>query len=115
MTLLFAFHALTHFYPRKISREMENFIERAVILSSGPVLNVPVKELKEPTKRSSDAEETLESAERDHILRILRETGGVISGPRGAAAKLGLKRTTLQGKMRKLGISRRDARDQGQR
>jgi formate hydrogenlyase transcriptional activator len=89
-------------------REMENFIERAVILSTGPVLNVPIKELQEPTKSSFDAEGTLESAERDHIVRILRESAGMISGPHGAAAKLGLKRTTLQGKMRKLGISRRD-------
>ncbi len=87
-------------------RELENFIERAVILSSGPVLNVPVEELKEPTNPSWQGEGTLESAERDHILRILRETGGLVSGPLGAAAKLGLKRTTLQGKMRKLGISR---------
>jgi formate hydrogenlyase transcriptional activator len=89
-------------------RELENFIERAVILSSGPELNVPVEELKEPVKASPEEEGTLESTERDYILRILRETGGVISGPQGAAARLGLKRTTLQGKMRKLGIARRD-------
>ncbi len=95
-------------------REMENLIERAVILSPGPVLNVPIKEFKEAAKQSSEAEGTLESAERDHIARVLRETGGVISGPQGAAAKLGLKRTTLQGKMRKLGILRHDAPDQGQ-
>ncbi len=96
-------------------RELENFIERAVILSPGPVLNVPAHELVEPTTPSSEEQGTLESAERDHILRILRQSGGVISGPHGAAAKLGLKRTTLQGKMRKLGISRRDIQDQGQR
>jgi formate hydrogenlyase transcriptional activator len=90
-------------------REMENFIERAVILSHGPALEVPVKELKEPTRHSADeGESTLQSTERDYILRILKETKGLISGPHGAAAKLGLKRTTLQGKMRKLGISRRD-------
>jgi transcriptional regulator of acetoin/glycerol metabolism len=97
-------------------REMENFIERAVILSQGSVLNVPVKELKEPAKHSADESEgTLQSTERDYILRILKETKGLISGPNGAAAKLGLKRTTLQGKMRKLGISRRDVmlHDQG--
>jgi formate hydrogenlyase transcriptional activator len=87
-------------------REMENFVERAVILSRGPVLNVPIDELKEPTRPASEAEGTLQSTEREYILRILRETGGVISGPHGAASKLGLKRTTLQGKMRKLGISR---------
>jgi len=89
-------------------RELENFMERAVILSSGPELNVPVEELKEPAKAGPEGEGTLESTERDYILRILRETGGVISGPQGAAARLGLKRTTLQGKMRKLGIARRD-------
>jgi formate hydrogenlyase transcriptional activator len=94
-------------------REMENFIERAVILSPGPVLNVPVKELIEPTLRGSKEEGTLESAERDHIVRVLEQSGGVISGPHGAAAKLGLKRTTLQGKMRKLGISRNYEQDQG--
>jgi formate hydrogenlyase transcriptional activator len=89
-------------------REMENFIERAVILSRGPVLSVPVEELKEAVKPSPDIDGTLASNERDYILRILRETGGVISGPQGAATRLGLKRTTLQGKMRKLGISRHD-------
>jgi formate hydrogenlyase transcriptional activator len=89
-------------------REMENFIERAVILSHGPQLNVPVEELKEPAKANCEGERTLESTERDYILRVLKEAGGVIAGPQGAAVKLGLKRTTLQGKMRKLGISRRD-------
>jgi formate hydrogenlyase transcriptional activator len=89
-------------------REMENFVERAVILSRGPVLNVAVDELKEPTRPTSETDGTLHSTEREYILRILRETGWVISGPHGAAARLGLKRTTLQGKMRKLGISRRD-------
>jgi formate hydrogenlyase transcriptional activator len=90
-------------------RELENFIERAVILSHAPVLNVPVEELKKHAKASPERKGTLESTERDYILRILEETGGVISGPQGAAARLGLKRTTLQGKMRKLGISRQDA------
>ena len=94
-------------------REMENFIERAVILSSGPVLNVPVDELKDAAMVGYEGNGTLESAERDHIARILRESGGVLSGPHGAAAKLGLKRTTLQGKMRKLGISRLYAEDKG--
>jgi formate hydrogenlyase transcriptional activator len=49
---------------------------------------------------------TLEDSEREHILKILRETKGILSGPNGAAARLGLKRTTLQGKMKKLGIGR---------
>ena len=103
-----AMAALCHWHWPGNIREMENFIERAVILSHGPVLNVPVEELREPAKSNYENEKTLESTERDYILRILKETGGIISGPLGAAAKLGLKRTTLQGKMRKLGISRRD-------
>jgi formate hydrogenlyase transcriptional activator len=91
-------------------RELENFIERSVILTSGSVLRAPLAELRLP---ASDAgmvrrDLTLETAEREHILRILRESGGVISGPRGAATRLGLKRTTLQSKMQKLHISRQD-------
>ncbi len=90
-------------------RELENFIERSVILTTGTVLKAPLAELSnvgEETQVRRDA--TLQTAERDHILRVLRETGGVISGVRGAAARLGLKRTTLQSKMQKLGITRRD-------
>jgi formate hydrogenlyase transcriptional activator len=105
-----AMEALCNWHWPGNIREMENFIERAVILSQGPVLNVPVNELKEPASRHSadELEGTLESTEREYILRVLKETKGVISGPHGAAARLGLKRTTLQGKMRKLGIARRD-------
>jgi len=84
---------------------MENFIERAVILSQGEVLDVPVDELKEPTNTNLERGDTLEATEREYILQILKDAGGVVAGPRGAAAKLGLKRSTLQGKMRKLGIS----------
>jgi formate hydrogenlyase transcriptional activator len=84
-------------------RELENFIERAVILSRGPVLQVPVAELK-PLPETPAGNLTLEAAEREHILRTLRETNWVVAGPRGAAARLGMKRTTLQSKMRKLGI-----------
>ena len=87
-------------------RELENFIERSVILSSGSVLRAPLAELQLEQHQPAVVDATLESAERDHIMRVLRECGGVISGPNGAAAKLGLKRTTLQSKMRKLGISR---------
>ena len=87
-------------------REMENFIERSVILSSGPVLNVPVEELKQPRETVSPSDATLEAVEKEYVLRVLRSTGGVVSGPRGAAAKLGLKRTTLQARMKKLGITR---------
>jgi transcriptional regulator with GAF, ATPase, and Fis domain len=90
-------------------RELENFIERSVILTSGTVLKVPLAELSNlGEERQIRRDATLQTAERDHILRVLRETGGVISGMRGAAARLGLKRTTLQSKMQKLGISRLD-------
>jgi formate hydrogenlyase transcriptional activator len=88
-------------------RELENFIERSVILSDGPVLRVPLTEL-EPVYELQQTDTTLESAEREHIVRVLRDCGGVLSGLRGAAIKLGLKRTTLQSKMRKLGIMRQD-------
>jgi formate hydrogenlyase transcriptional activator len=91
-------------------RELENFIERSVILTTGHVLRAPLTELRatasDPTAARRDL--TLETAEREHILRILRESGGVISGPRGAASRLGLKRTTLQSKMQKLRIARQD-------
>jgi formate hydrogenlyase transcriptional activator len=89
-------------------RELENFLERCVILSRGPALTVPVAELKPLGETSLRRDTSLESAEREHIVRILRETGGLISGARGAASRLGLKRTTLQSKMQKLGISRQD-------
>jgi len=91
-------------------RELENIIERAVILSAGPVLRVPLAEVRPVRETSVASVATLEAAERDHILRALRETKGLVGGPRGAAALLGMKRTTLQARMRKLGItSRRDA------
>jgi formate hydrogenlyase transcriptional activator len=85
-------------------RELENFIERSVILSEGKVLHAPLAELR-PSTESSLVNGTLESLERQHIIRVLRETGGLIAGARGAAAKLGLKRTTLQSRILKLGIS----------
>jgi formate hydrogenlyase transcriptional activator len=88
-------------------RELENFIERSVILSEGTILNVPLSELR-PVYGSGRADTTLEGLEREHILRVLRETGGVISGLHGAAARLGMKRTTLQSRMQKMGISRAD-------
>jgi formate hydrogenlyase transcriptional activator len=90
-------------------RELENFIERSVILTTGSVLKAPLAELMSVHEENhSRRDTTLHTAEREHILRVLRETGGVISGTRGAAARLGLKRTTLQSKMQKLGISRQD-------
>jgi formate hydrogenlyase transcriptional activator len=103
-----AMQALTQWdWPGNI-RELENLVERAVILSQGTSLNVPLQELRRHGVDRRQHDGTLEHAERDHILRVLRETGGVVAGPDGAAARLGLKRTTLQSKMRKLGISRRD-------
>ncbi|HEV2423304.1 MAG TPA: sigma 54-interacting transcriptional regulator [Terriglobia bacterium] len=87
-------------------RELENFIERAVILSRGPVLNVSIADLQPPPEALANLAPTLEAAERDHILRVLGETNWMVGGPKGAAARLGLKRTTLQSKMKKLGISR---------
>jgi formate hydrogenlyase transcriptional activator len=78
-----------------------------VILSQGPDLHVPLVELKVQATAASHGVATLEAAEREHILRALREAYGVIGGPSGAAAHLGMKRTTLQSRMKKLGISRR--------
>ena len=92
-------------------RELENFLERAVILTRGPVLYVPLAELEtaEEEGEGTDTESpTLHAAEREHILRVLRETKGQIGGDDGAAARLGLKRTTLNSKIKKLGIERRD-------
>ena len=88
-------------------RELENFIERAVILTQGPDLVVSLAELKPPPGHvTNSGTTTLEQAEREHILKALRESEWIIGGPVGAAAKLGMKRTTLQSKMQKLGISR---------
>ncbi len=90
-------------------REMENFIERSVILSDGNRLNPPLGELREEVSRqASDFDDSLRGKEREHIIEILRQTRGALSGPAGAAARLGLKRTTLQYKMQRLGISRTD-------
>lgn len=90
-------------------RELENFIERSVILSEGRCLMPPLAELKQESPRSTpDAEATLRDREREHIIEILRQTRGALSGPAGAAARLGVKRTTLQYKMQRLGISRTD-------
>jgi formate hydrogenlyase transcriptional activator len=89
-------------------RELENVIERAVILSPGPALHFNLGDLKAaaPAEVPAGAAVTLADAERDHILGVLRETGWVLGGPNGAAARLAMKRTTLQSKMKKLGIAR---------
>jgi formate hydrogenlyase transcriptional activator len=94
-----------HPWPGNV-RELQNFIERAVILTTGSVLNAPLGDLKIPASAEPMPVFTLRQAESSHILKILRETNWVLGGPRGAAIRLGLKRTTLVSKMRKLGLSR---------
>ncbi|MFI5057940.1 MAG: sigma 54-interacting transcriptional regulator [Candidatus Acidiferrales bacterium] len=89
-------------------RELENFIERSVILSQGPVLRAPLAELDAVEESTGPRDSNLEAAEREHILRVLRECKGMIGGTMGAAERLGLKRTTLNSKMKKLGIKRED-------
>jgi formate hydrogenlyase transcriptional activator len=86
-------------------RELENLIERSVILSQGRSLEVPLGELK-PTDAKTAVAPTLEDIQRQHILRALEECNWVIAGPTGAAVKLGMKRTSFQYKMQKLGITR---------
>ncbi len=89
-------------------RELQNVIERAVILSKGPMLKVPLGDLKTrlPELGHLNGSSTLEEVERRHILSVLEQTNWVFAGPNGAAARLGLKRPTLQFRMQKLGISR---------
>ncbi len=90
-------------------RELENLMERSVIMSEGNALRTPLSELRSGNPAVVSApDHTLDNAERGHILRVLRDTHGVLSGPEGAARRLGLKRTTLQSKMQRLKITRRD-------
>jgi formate hydrogenlyase transcriptional activator len=99
-----AMDALTNYaWPGNV-RELENLIERAVILTRGTSLEIPLAELRAAPDHAPLV--TLEDAERDHIRRVLEQTSGVVGGPSGAAARLGMKRTTLQSKMKKLGILR---------
>lgn len=112
-----AMAALTKYHWPGNIRELENFIERAIILTSGSELNIPITELKLKSERSlttkttsspisTQTNTTLDAVEREHIIQVLRETNWVVSGPAGAATRLGMKRTTLQSKMQKLGITR---------
>ena len=87
-------------------RELQNFIERSVILTDGTVLRPPLNELKKSPTSAPPEAITLEEAERDHICKTLQSTRWVIAGPDGAAARLGIKRSTLYFRMQKLGISR---------
>jgi formate hydrogenlyase transcriptional activator len=100
--------ALTRYsWPGNI-RELQNLIERAVILSTGKVLQVPLGDLRTRITPAQDGgkHQTLEQAERAHILATVKETKWVLSGPNGAATRLGVNRSTLQFRMRKLGIAR---------
>jgi formate hydrogenlyase transcriptional activator len=104
-----ALQAMTEWtWPGNI-RELQNYIERAVILTTGECLEVPLEELKPPqtgrTSTSAARSLNLREVERAAILEALRKTNGRIGGPGGAAALLGLKRTTLQSRMRLLNIS----------
>jgi formate hydrogenlyase transcriptional activator len=107
---------LRYHWPGNI-RELQNVIERAVIISKGPVLNVSLAELKTDVSRRTNPantkvslvhheslQEALDETERTQILRALEEANGVVGGPNGAAARLGIKRTTLHVRMQKLGI-----------
>jgi formate hydrogenlyase transcriptional activator len=96
-----------HDWPGNI-RELQNVIERAVVLSSGPILRLPLEELN--VLAGADAPSTLRTladAERDHILKVLQEARWVVAGKHGAALRLGVPRTTLLYRMQKLGIAGR--------
>ncbi len=100
--------ALTSYHWPGNIRELQNLVERGVILSRGSSLEIPLAELKHSNKVSNhtNGSTTLEAVERDHILRVLGELNWVIGGPNGAAARLGVNRTTLNHRLRKLGINR---------
>jgi formate hydrogenlyase transcriptional activator len=88
-------------------RELENLIERSVILTTGSALQVPLPEIKPSASAVASLPSSVTNGDdREHIIKILRETRGVLAGPNGAASRLGVKRTTLQYKMKKLGITR---------
>jgi formate hydrogenlyase transcriptional activator len=94
-----------HDWPGNI-RELQNVVERAVILSSGRVFRPAIDDLRRFTRpRAADSVRRLSEVERDHIIEVLRQAGGVIGGHQGAAALLGMARTTLLYRMKKLGIN----------
>jgi len=96
---------ISYQWPGNI-RELQNFIERSVILTSGNALQPPLASLETAAEVESLGAITLEDAEREHIRKTLEQTRWVVSGPNGAAARLGIKRSTLYFRMQKLGISR---------
>jgi formate hydrogenlyase transcriptional activator len=108
-----ALHAMAHYrWPGNV-RELENLIERCVLLSPGPELRVPINEFTSAatpsrSEGSRSSARTLVEAEREHILSALKATGGKVGGPKGAAARLGMKRTTLQSRIKKLGITEKE-------
>jgi formate hydrogenlyase transcriptional activator len=107
-------HALSRYHWPGNIRELENFIERAVILTRGSGLAAPLAELRQQRNgHDGDARtiSTLEEAEREHIRQALQQANWLVGGPSGAAARLGMKRTTLQSKMVKLGITRPATRE----
>jgi formate hydrogenlyase transcriptional activator len=91
-------------------RELQNFIERAVILTRSKTLEAPLAELRKPGHKVASHSRTLVESEREQILEVLAETNGVLGGPGGAAERLGIKRTTLFYKMKRLGIPRHESR-----
>jgi len=98
--------ALEHYaWPGNV-RELQNFIERSVILTDGPTLCAPLWELNAATAAGTQEPITFNDAQREHIRKTLERTSWVVSGPRGAASRLGMKRSTLQYRIRKLGITR---------
>ena len=85
-------------------RELENFVERSAILTSGSVLQAPLSELEAAMEEARGNDTGLSEKQVEHIHSVLRECHGKLGGPDGAAARLGLKRTTLQSKLNHLGI-----------
>jgi formate hydrogenlyase transcriptional activator len=116
-----AMDALCRYHWPGNIRELQNVIERAVIISTGPVLSVDVSDLKfpnagSPVEKPASSKSTngalhdvLEETERQQILKALKQSNWVVAGPNGAAAHLGMKRSTLQLRMHKLGIARGSA------
>jgi formate hydrogenlyase transcriptional activator len=94
-----------HSWPGNV-RELQNFIERSVILTNGNTLRIPLQGLGQTDVIDSPLPTTLEEVERHHIRQALQAAHWVIGGPRGAALRLGLKRSTLYWRMHKLGISK---------
>ena len=96
-----------HHWPGNV-RELQNVLERAVILATGPVLDIPLNAERPERPSLPPPSDALAEVNRAHILSVLQKTHGVVGGPTGAAALLGMKRSTLNFRMKKLGITRSD-------